>query len=433
MADELAQQRRTHLSSELDPSMDGCPVVVMGWVAAVRAHGSITFATIFDRDGPVQVTAKRGACEDGVRGTLSAIKPHSSVSVRGKASASKRAPGGIEVIPEEIRLFSGATRAPPFEPAAVSVENIDTRLSSRYIDLRREPLRHIFRARSGALAAVRNYFGQNRFTEISTPKIIASATEGGAALFSIFYYNREAFLAQSPQLYKEQLTMSFERVFEIAPIFRAETSRTNRHLSEAISIDMEEAFVDYNDIMGRTAEVVRVAADAVREYSESAGAGFEPPDADSIPGYTYREVSEMIRDAGGSISWGDDLDPEMLRLAGMKGLYFIKDWPMGPKPFYVKPSAGDPEVSESFDLMCDTLEISSGSTRIHDRESLESNMRQKGMKIASFGYHLDAFEYGMPPHAGCGIGLERLMMALAGIGNIRDAALYPRDADRLVP
>lgn len=422
--------RRTHLSSSLSPSLDGQDVTIMGWVTAVRIHGSITFATIQDRHGPMQIVAKREICADEVRNVLSALKPHSSIAISGKVAKSERAPGGIEIIPYKIHVFSVVTKTPPFEPAAISIKNIDTRLESRCIDLRREPLQHIFRARNAVLSAIRSYFLKNDFTEINTPKIIASATEGGAALFPIFYYDKEAFLAQSPQLYKEQLTMSFERVFEIASIFRAEPSRTNRHLAEAISIDMEEAFVDYNDIMEHVAEIVRAAAGAVRQYT---GFKFDPPNADNIPQYTYQELSERIQDAGSNMEWGDDLHPSWLRKIKLEGLYFIKDWPMGPKPFYVKMSTENPKISESFDLMYNDLELSSGSTRIQDRHTLKSNMKKKGMKIASFEHHLNAFEYGMPPHAGCGIGLERLIMALTGTENIRDAVFYPRDVDRLGP
>lgn len=434
IGDTLEDLRRTHLSSQLGPSLDGDSVTIMGWVAAVRSHGNISFATIRDRAGEVQVVAKKGACPDDIRERISSIKPHSSVSITGTAAKSAKAPGGVEVIPAEMRVFSEVVRTPPFEPAAVSIKNIDTRLEVRYIDLRREPLRHIFGARTAVLRAVREYFAEHGFTEISTPKMIASATEGGAALFPIFYYDKEAFLAQSPQLYKEQLTMSFERVFEIAPIFRAEPSRTNRHLAEAISIDLEEAFVDYRDTMDRTGDIVRRAAGAVASYAEeNPGAAFDVPAADSIPRYSYEELAGRIREAGFKMDWGDDLHPSWLRKAGLEGLYFITDWPMGPKPFYVKRKADDPRVSESFDLMYGDLELSSGSTRIEGRQDLEQNLKDKGMKTDSFEHHLGAFEYGMPPHAGCGIGLERLMMALTGTPNIRDTTFYPRDVDRLRP
>ena len=433
--EEMGDLRRTHYSDQLGPATHGTRVTVMGWVVAVRGHGSIAFLTIRDRRGSVQVVAKKGACPDGMLDRVSSLKVHSSVAVTGTAKLSAKAPSGAEIVPEQMRVFSEASRIPPFEPQAKTVKNIDTRLEVRPVDLRRDVLRHVFNARSQVLRAIREYFYESDFTEISTPKMIASATEGGAALFPIFYYNRQAFLAQSPQLYKEQLTMSFEKVFEIAPIFRAEPSRTNRHLSEAISIDFEEAFVDYGDVMDRIVEIVAAAVKSAKEYSaKNPEAEMAVPDVPAeIPRYTYAEMISMLQESGAKVQWGDDLYPQALRKAGPAGFYLIRDWPMGPKPFYVRASRQNPDISESFDLMYGDLEISSGSTRVTSRGELVQQMRNKGMKTDKFEYHLGAFDFGMPPHAGCGIGLERLMMALTGTENIRDVTFYPRDADRLTP
>src|SRR4030065_180931 len=370
---ELGNLRRTHYSKELDPSKDGSDVTVMGWVLSVRGHGNISFVTIRDKLGEIQIVAKAGNCPDDIREKISKLKEHSSIGISGMVKSSEKAPNGVEIIPKELRVFSEVEKIPPFEPQAKTVKNIDTRLEVRPIDLRRKVLQHIFLARSLVLKSIRDYFYQECFIEINTPKMISTATEGGAALFPIFYYNKEAFLAQSPQLYKEQLTMSFEKVFEIAPIFRAEPSRTNRHLAEAISIDFEEAFVDYSDVMNRIKKI------------------------------------------------------------GLEGFYFIKDWPTAPKPFYVKVSKENAKISESFDLMFGDLELSSGSTRIEKKNELAERMKNKGMKVDAFEYHLGAFDYGVPPHAGCGIGLERLMMALTRTNNIRDTTFYPRDVDRLTP
>lgn len=431
----LGKLRRSHYSDQLGPQVPDGEVTVMGWVAAVRRHGAITFLTVNDRRGSMQVVAKRNACPDGIFDVISSLKVHSSVAVTGTARPSPRAPGGAELAPSSLRVLAEAVRAAPFEPQAREIRNIDTRLEVRPIDLRRDALRHVFEARGRVMRAVREYFHDADFTEISTPKMIASATEGGAALFPIFYYDRQAFLAQSPQLYKEQLTMSFEKVFEIAPIFRAEPSRTNRHLSEAISIDMEEAFVDYADVMDRIGSILSAATSAVAEYAaKNPAAGIAAPAVpDRIPRHTYDDVISMLQDSDIRVQWGDDLYPQNLRRAGLEGFYFITDWPMAPKPFYVASKQNRPDVSESFDLMYGDLEISSGSTRIGNGEELARRLRGKGMKTASFGHHLDSFGFGMPPHAGCGIGLERLMMALTGTANIRDVTFYPRDADRLTP
>jgi nondiscriminating aspartyl-tRNA synthetase len=432
---ELGKLRRSHYSDELTASMDGTQVTVMGWVLTVRGHGNISFATVRDKNGDLSIVAKKGDCPDEIREKISSLKAHSSIGITGTIKASEKAPSGFEIIPGELRVFSEVTTIPPFEPTTKTVKNIDTRLEVRPIDLRRNILQHVFKTRSLVLKTIRDYFNDQNFVEINTPKMIATATEGGAALFPIFYYNKEAFLAQSPQLYKEQLTMSFEKVFEIAPIFRAEPSRTNRHLAEAISIDLEEAFVDYNDVMNRIEEIIKVSINAVNDYiKNNPDSEFTPtPVPESIPRYTYDDLVDRIQKAGAKTEWGDDLYPSNLKKIGLDGFYFITDWPLGPKPFYVKDSKSNPKISESFDLMFGDLELSSGSTRIEKRDELAQRMSNKGMKTDSFEYHLNAFDYGVPPHAGCGIGLERLIMALTGTENIRDTTFYPRDVDRLTP
>ena len=435
IGNELGDLRRTHYSLELAALSEGTKVTVMGWILSVRGHGNIVFASIRDKLGNIQVIAKSGECPDDIQEKLSSLKEHSSVAIVGNTRKNEKSPTGIEVVPLELRVFSEVEKIPPFEPYAKTVKNIDTRLEIRAIDLRRSVLQKIFLARSLTLKAIRDYLARQDFIEINTPKMIATATEGGAALFPIFYYNKEAFLAQSPQLYKEQLTMSFEKVFEIAPIFRAEPSRTNRHLSEAISIDFEEAYVDYNDVMDRIEEIIKASVNTVSEFAKNnQNIEFTIPEIpDKIPRYSYTDLVEKMKDAGAKTKWGDDLYPKNLQKIGLSGFYFIKDWPTGPKPFYVKVSKDDPKISESFDLMWGDLELSSGSTRIEKKSELEDRMKNKGMKVDSFGYHLNVFDYGVPPHAGCGIGLERLMMALTGTENIRDTTFYPRDVDRLTP
>ncbi|HUT06759.1 MAG TPA: aspartate--tRNA(Asn) ligase [Nitrosopumilaceae archaeon] len=432
---ELGSLRRSHYSDELDSSKDGIDVTVMGWVLTVRGHGNISFLTIKDKNGEIPIVAKKGDCPDEVREKLSSLKAHSSIAISGKVKSSEKSPKGFEIVPSELRVFSEVQKIPPFEPLAKTVKNIETRLEVRPIDLRRKVLQDIFNVRSQVLYSIRNYFNKQNFLEINTPKMIATATEGGSALFPIFYYNKEAFLAQSPQLYKEQLTMSFEKVFEIAPIFRAEPSRTNRHLAEAISIDLEEAFVDYTDIMNRIEDIIKISVDTVKKYAqETLDTEFIiPATPDTIPRYSYDELVEKMQKAEAKVEWGDDLYPSNLKKIGLDGFYFIKDWPLGPKPFYVKESKSNPKISESFDLMFGDLELSSGSTRIEKRDELEDRMKNKGMKTDAFDYHLGAFDYGVPPHAGCGIGLERLIMALTGTENIRDVTFYPRDVDRLAP
>ena len=368
------------------------------------------------------------------------LKEHASVAIRGKVRSQEKAPSGSEVIPLELRVFSMAKKAAPFMIQSKISVGIDTRLDLRAIDLRRNFLKSIFHIRNTALTAIREFLTDQGFIEVNTPKMIATATEGGAALFPIFYYDREAFLAQSPQLYKEQLTMAFESVFEIGPIFRAEPSRTNRHLSEAISIDVEEAFVDYNDIMQLLEKMILYIIDSIREknkiemtYLNLQLPKFEFP----FPKYSYNEIISKLQEVQENIKWGDDLPPQMIKNLQdnrTNGFYFITDWPTSIKPFYVKTKLRDDEMMcESFDLMYGSLELSSGSTRINRKDDLLERMKKQGLNVNAFDYHLRVFDYGVPPHAGFGLGLERLLMAITQCDNIRDVTLYPRDIDRLTP
>jgi len=436
MDTELGSWRRSIYSNQIDSSMDGREVTVMGWVSSVRDHGNLVFMMLNDKEGEIQITAKAGSCPDEIKQAIVKLKEQSSVGIKGVIKPSPKAPHGVEIVPKEMRIFSQVEKIAPFTSQTKVVPNIDTRLEIRAVDLRRSVLQHVFKIRSLVLKSIRDYLYEKEFVEVNTPKMIATATEGGAALFPIFYYNKEAFLAQSPQLYKEQLTMSFEKVFEIGPIFRAEPSRTNRHLSEAISIDLEEAFADYNDIMKHIENIIKRSVKTVKEFHSKSDSGLElnvPEIPESIPQYAYSELVDKMQKAGAKIEWGDDLYPSNLKKINLTGFYFIKDWPLSPKPFYVKAKAGDQKISESFDLMFGDLELSSGSTRIEKRNELEERMKNKGFKIEAFDYHLKVFDYGVPPHAGCGMGLERLMMALTGTENIRDVTFYPRDVDRLTP
>ena len=438
--EDLRNWRRTHYSTEIALSIGDAEVVIMGWVASIRDHGNIQFIILRDMRGEIQITVKKGECSDSLFQLAKDVKEHSSIGVRGKVRPQEKVPNGAEVVPIEIRAFSIAKKAAPFlVQSKTSTVGIDTRLDLRAVDLRRNYLGSIFSIRQTVLNSVRAFLLEQKFIEVNTPKMIATATEGGAALFPIFYYDREAFLAQSPQLYKEQLTMAFESVFEIGPIFRAEPSRTNRHLSEAISIDVERAFVDYNDVMSLLERMIVKIVDTIKEknqdelkYLELKLPSMELP----FSKYTYSDVIDRLQEAGERIQWGDDISPQIMKSIQhdrLNGFYFIIDWPTSTKPFYIKPSTVDSRVCESFDLMYGALEVSSGSTRINHKDQLVERMAKQGLKPEAFDYHLRIFDYGVPPHAGFGLGLERLIMALTKVENIRDTTLYPRDIDRLTP
>lgn len=435
---DLQTWKRTHYSKNIDISMNGKEVIIIGWISSIREHSNIKFLTINDRFGNIQVILKKNEFPDSLSSEIPKVREHASIAIKGKVRSEPKAPNGIEIIPIDFKILSFANKNSPIVIQSRKGVGIDTRLDLRAIDLRRPYLQSIFSIRYTVLNSCRKFLGEEGFIEVNTPKIIATATEGGATLFPIFYYDREAFLTQSPQLYKEQLTMAFENVFEIGPIFRAEPSRTNRHLSEATSIDIEKAYADYNDIMEILERMIHFLWDEVKNKNKSQleYLKIEIPDI-SFPfrRYRYSDLIEKLQGAGESIEWGDDISQQKLRNLNdedMKNFYFIFDWPTSIKPFYVKPKSTGTEC-ESFDLMYDTLELSSGSTRIHDKNELTERMKKQGLSTDAFDFHLKVFDYGMPPHAGFGLGLERLMMSMCGVDNIRDVVLFPRDIDRLSP
>jgi len=276
------------------------------------------------------------------------------------------------------------------------------------------------------------------FTEVHTPRIIASATEGGAALFPVDYFGREAFLAQSPQLYKEQLVLALDRVFEIGSFFRAEESHTRRHLSEFISIDIEQAFATADDVMKVLEEMVhhvcKVMKGRCQKELKILKHKIEVP---KIPfkRFTYTEIIEDLGKKGIEIPWGEDIPTPAFRTLGEihPYFYYITDWPTKPKPFYIKPRDDKPELCEAFDLMWKWIELASGGTRVNSKDLLVKRLREQGLHPESFKYHLQVFDYGMPPHAGWAVGLERMMMMLTGKQNIREVVLFPRDRFRLTP
>ena len=430
--------KRTHYSKSIDTTTNGREVTIIGWISSIREHSNIKFLTVNDRFGSIQVILKKGEYPASLESEISNIRDHTAIAIKGKVRTEPKAPNGIELIPNDFRILSLTNKNSPIVIQSRKGVGIDTRLDLRAVDLRRPYLQSIFNIRYTVLNSCREFLRQEGFIEVNTPKIIATATEGGATLFPIFYYDREAFLTQSPQLYKEQLTMAFENVFEIGPIFRAEPSRTNRHLSEATSIDVEKAYVDYNDVSEILERMILFLWNEIKDKNKShlEYLKIQLPDL-SFPfkRYTYSDVIEKLQRSGQSIEWGDDISQQKLSKLDdedMKLFYFITDWPTSIKPFYVRPKPTGTEC-ESFDLMYGDLELSSGSTRIHNKDELIERMKKQGLNIDAFDFHLKVFDYGMPPHAGFGLGLERLMMSMCGVDNIRDVVLFPRDIDRLSP
>ncbi|MBS7609443.1 aspartate--tRNA(Asn) ligase [Candidatus Bathyarchaeota archaeon] len=436
--DELGPWRRTHYSISILPETDGKEVTIFGLAASIRRQGGIIFIILQDKEGIVQITLHKDKVSSELWEKCEVLKEQSFIGVRGIVRKIEKAPRGAEILPLEMKVLAHPLRQPPFQMLKRKEPSLEKRLDIRAVDLRRPKVQAIFRIRHTVLQAFRELLLERGYMEVDTPKIIASATEGGAALFPLLYYDKEAFLVQSPQLYKEQLASAFEKVFEIAPAFRAERFRTTRHLSEFLSFDVEEAFVSYEDIMRLLEDLTTYAIGKVKERCgkelEVLKAKLPPLDR-PFERITYDGALKLLRDDGIEIPWGEDFSTEALKALGNRyqGFYFITDWPTVTKAFYIKPKNEDPKISESFDFMGGPMEVASGGSRISDRRLLTKRLREKGLNPRSFEYHLKVFDYGMPPHAGFGMGFDRFIMFLTGQENIREVVLYPRDQVRLMP
>jgi len=436
--DSIGDWRRTHYSADVRPELDGQEVTLFGWVQEIRDLGGIRFIILQDREGTVQVTVPRKKVSAEVLSKADALQRRYSVGVKGVVKKTEMTPRGVEVIPKEIKIFSTASPQLPIDITGKVPAKLDVRLDARALDLCREENVAVFKIQHMAVEAIRDFLFERGFIEVHTPRIIASATEGGAALFPVDYFERKAFLAQSPQLYKEQLVMSLEKVFEVGPFFRAEESHTRRHLSEFVSIDIEQAFATAEDVMQLLEQLMQHTCKAVNEKCRKElsllGYQLEIPEI-PFKRLTYDMILEDLKKEGIEIPWGEDIPTPAFRTLGKihPYFYFITDWPTSSKAFYIKPKDDNPELCEGFDLMWRWIELASGGTRISSKELLIQRLKEKGLNPESFKYHLQAFDYGMPPHAGWAIGLERLTMMLTGKRNIREVTLYPRDKFRLTP
>lgn len=431
---------RTHYTGDITPDMNGAEVTLAGWAHEIRDLGGVCFLVLRDRTGLAQVTLVKKMVDRALFNMVRSLSRESVISVKGDVKAEPKAPRGFEIIPKEIGVLSTADVPLPLDTTGKVDCELDTRLDSRFMDIRRPCVLAAFEIESAVLRCIRDYFYIQKITEVFTPKIVAAATEGGTDLFPISYFEREAFLNQSPQLYKQMLMAAgMDRVFEIGPIFRAEEHDTRRHLNEAISIDIEVSFADDKDVMnmleGAVVSAYKYVSENCRAQLGVLGLDLQVPKT-PFRRITYTEALELAgREGNVQMEWGDDLDTETERLLGkiIGEHYFLTDWPSSIKPYYTQPYEDNLKVSKGFDLMHPRMELASGAQRVHNYNLLVERIKEKGLDPAGFEFYLRAFRYGMPPHAGWGLGLSRLVMTMLNLENIRDAVIFPRDRMRLVP
>jgi nondiscriminating aspartyl-tRNA synthetase len=435
---EKTGPRRDRYSDQIDDGTVGRSVSVAGWIEDMRSIGSIIFFTVRDSHGVLQAVFNRKVLGESLFAEAGSLTRQSFVSIHGLVKASRSKSSPYEVEASSFSVLARAVHPLPLDPTGRVDAGLDTRLDARALDLRNPRSAAVFRIEAEFLSFARKFLEADGFLEVRTAKIIGAATEGGAELFAFDYFGREACLAQSPQLYKEELTLSLEKVYEVGTYFRAEKSHTTRHLNEFLGLDAEAALYTKEDAMalleGMTAEGVRHLADGKKKEFELLGYTPELPAA-PFPVVRYQDAIAEVNEKGLEAKFGDDFDGDALKALGEAhpGYYFLTEWPTSIKPFYIKPNPRRPEVSESFDLMRGALELASGGERVADRGTLEGRLREKGIDPASFGEHLKAYDWGMPPHSGWGFGVERFVAQVTGNANVREAVLYPRDSLRVTP
>lgn len=431
---------RSHYSKEISQKEYNSSVTVAGWVEDIRNLGSIAFLILRDKKGTLQLTILKKKTPE-LFDRFIALPRESVISVRGLCKQNEKVRNGYEILPESLDVLSVAETPLPLGVVDKVEADFDTRLDNRIIDLRKPETQAIFKIRTAVLAAAHEYLRSQQFLEVHTPKIIASSSEGGTDMFKLHYFEKEAFLAQSPQLYKQSLMATgLDRVYEIAWYFRAEEHNTRRHLNESTAVDIEMAYItDENDVMNILEHLVHAMWKRASECTQELEILKKTITVPKLPfaRLTYDTVVNTIQQQHSPIQWGMDLSTEDERLLGdiMKkdgiDFYFITKYPLESKPFYTMPETE--KYSRSFDLECKGVEISSGSQRIHDVALLLERLKACGLDPKDFDAYLKAFRYGMPPHGGFGFGIERFLMELLDLNNIRECILFPRDRTRLTP
>ncbi len=441
----IGTDTRTHFSSEINEFTINQDVILLGWVHILRDKGKIIFIILRDEHGTVQIVLPEAKVSSSVFEIARKLKPEMAIAVHGKVVETNQLETGAEILPTEIRIINTSERLPiDVVEGKVDIE-LDTRLNYRILDLRKPTINAIFRVQHALVRYARNYLEEHDFIEIHTPKIVAEATEGGANLFEIKYFDKKAYLAQSPQFYKQLMLLAgFGRVFEIAPVFRAEKHNTRRHVNEYTSFDFEMAWISgVEDVMKMEEQMLyhsfRETKKQLETEFELLGVDLQIPKP-PFPRIKYADAIALLNDEGKDLAITDDIDPEGEKILGEifpeklgSEMVFITHYPLELRPAYTMPSLTDEGMTESFDLTYKGMEITTGGQRIHLYHLLVERFKAKGFDPDAFSFYLDPFKYGAPPHGGLGLGVERLTMQLLGIENIREATLLPRDRDRITP
>ncbi len=433
--------KRSHCTKDLVPG----EATISGWVNSLRDLGNVKFVILRDFYGIAQITLKRGTIRDELLDSVAKLNPEDVISVQGTVVPRRNAPGGLELIPAELEVISRSQPSLPIDISGKIESNLDVRFDWRVLDLRRPEVAAIFRIEHKAVQAMQEYLESKGFLHVFTPCLMGAASESGAEVFPVVYYEREAFLRQDPQLHRQLLIASgFDKLYDLGPNWRAEPSHTPRHICEHRACAAEFAFMeDEADMMRCEEEFVGHILKRIGEECESdlkrLGKSVLPPRT-PFPELRFPEIYEILKEAGKRIDFGEDYDRESEQILASfvkreydSDFFFVNRFPFATKPFYVMRVENDPRWARSVDLIYKGLEQSSGGQREHRYDKIVSQISEKGMNPENLEWFTKFFRYGVPPHGGFCLGVERLVMQLLDLGNVREAALFPRAPERLIP
>ncbi len=426
------------------PGKAGEKVLVKGWVQETRVFGGLKFIILKDRTGLMQITLPKKAVSEESFNLADKLTKESVLYITGKVKKSEKAQMGAEIIPEKIEVIAKAKAPTPIDTSGKIESDLSVRLDHRYLDVRNQKSMAIFKIRSKTFKAAVEYFDSQGFININTPKLTNIGVETGAELFEVKYFDKKTYLAQSPQVYKQMFASAFEKVYEIAPVYRAEKSHTAHHLTEFIGIDFEQAFIDSEqDIMdtieGMFNHILKRVNEECAEELKLLGRELKAPG--KIPRIKMEEVKKMLAKKGYKLGPDDDISLEaQFVLADMvKEKYdsefvFIYEYPFAVRPFYHMKPEGRPNISKSFDLVWNGVEVTTGAQREHRYEILKKQAAEAGIDLdKDMAPYAEIFQYGCPPHGGTGLGLDRIVESMLKLPNIRECILLPRDPERLSP
>ncbi len=428
------------------PKLTGKSASVSGWLFKRRLLGGLNFLVLRDRTGIVQLLLE----DENELKKLEGLQLGTVLTVTGEVLADERAPGGVEIHCPKLEIITPVSEVMPIEidkPISHKPEHLETLFDNREVTVRNLQEQKIFRIRSEVTGLIRQFLLSEEFVEIHTPKLLAEATEGGAEVFKLEYFGKQATLAQSPQFYKQMMVGAFERVFEIAPAYRAEPSATTRHVTEVTMLDIEIAFVEnHDDVLNIIQKMVYSVLTELYKSNTDNLTSLQAPDLvikDNFPRYTVAEIHEMYSKANKTDTTGEkDLTPDEERWIceyakkndGCE-LVYATELPLEAHKFYQMINPENPQTVLAADLLFRGVELATCPMREHRYEKMVAQMKAKGMDPShpGFSHYLNAFKYGLPPHGGCGFGLDRFVQKIVGLNNIKEAILFPRDIHRLTP